>query len=120
MHEVKFRLFNPGLAPRRTKLEMPGWAGQAAPRRDGSHEYAWHCAPFTEGAQYGIEIFYPYPNELHVTKRDGKLEFAGAFGPPPDGDLQWPPFRSFGTDYYTYQLLLDLTAGKDWAIRTEP
>ena len=68
MHEVKFRLVNPGLAPRRTKLEMPGWAGKPEPRTDGSQEYAWHCAPFTEGAQYGIEIFYPYDNELHVTQ----------------------------------------------------
>ena len=23
---------------------------------------------------------------------------------PPDDDLQWPPFRSFGKEYYTYQL----------------
>jgi hypothetical protein len=121
MHEVKFRLVNPGLAPRRTKLEMPGWAGKAEPRTDGSHEYAWHCAPFTEGAQYGIEIFYPYENELHVTRRDGTLIFDGDFGPPPDGDnLMWPPFRSFGGDYFTYQLLLDLKVGKDWAVRTEP
>jgi hypothetical protein len=37
---------------------MPGWAGQPEPRTDGSQEYAWHCAPFTEGAQYGIEVFY--------------------------------------------------------------
>ena len=28
MQQVKYRLVNPGLAPRRTKLEMPGWAGQ--------------------------------------------------------------------------------------------
>jgi len=27
--------------------------------------------PFSEGAQYGIELFYPYENELHVTTRDG-------------------------------------------------
>jgi hypothetical protein len=67
MHEVKFRLVNPGLQPRRTKLEMPGWAGAPEPRTDGSQEYAWHCAPFTEGAQYGIEIFYPYSN--HVSKK---------------------------------------------------
>ena len=32
----------------------------------------------------------------------------------------WPPFRSFGQDYYTYQLLLDLKVEKDWAVRTEP
>ena len=121
MLEVKFRVVNPGLAPRRTKLEMPGWAGKPEPRANGSHEYAWHCAPFTEGAQYGIEVFYPYSNELKVTKRNGELVFDGDFGPPPDdSDLQWPPFRSFGKDYYTYQLLLDLKVGKEWAVRTEP
>jgi hypothetical protein len=101
MQEIKFRLVNPGLQPRRTKLEMPGWAGKAEPRTDGSHEYAWHCLPFTEGAQYGIEIFYPYENELHVTKKDGSLAFEGDFGPPPpefvSGPfwiLQWPLFAS--------------------------
>ena len=120
MHEVKFRSAHAGLRPRRTKLEMPVWAGEPKPRTDGSHEYAWHCAPFTEGAQYGIEIFYPYENELRVTKKDGNFVFDGDLGPPPDGDLQWPPFRSFGKEYYTYQLLLDLKVDKQWAVRTEP
>lgn len=120
MHTVKFRLFNPDLQPRRTKLEMPGWGGKAEPRADGSHEQVWHCAPFTEGAQYGIELFYPYENELHVTRKDGRIILDGDFGPPPDGDLQWPPFRAFGEDFYTYQLLLDLKVEKDWAVRTEP
>jgi hypothetical protein len=120
MHTVKFRLFNPDLQPRRTTLEMPGWGGKAEPRADGSHEQVWHCAPFTEGAQYGIELFYPYENELHVTRKDGRIIFDGDFGPPPDGDLQWPPFRAFGEDFYTYQLLLDLKVEKDWAVRTEP
>src|SRR5580692_475046 len=121
MHDVKYRVANPDLKPRRTKLEMPGWAGAPDPRRDGSHEHAWHCMPFTEGAQYGIEIFYPYKNELRVSKKDGAFIFDGDFGPKPDdSDLLWPPFRSFGADYYTYQLLLDLKVGKDWAVRTEP
>jgi hypothetical protein len=121
MDEVKYRLVNPGLRPRRTKLEMPGWAGQPGPRADGAQEYAWHCAPFTEGAQYGIEVFYPYQNELHVTRKNGKLELNGDFGEKPDdSDLLWPPFRSFGNDYYSYQLLLDLKVGPEWAVRTEP
>jgi hypothetical protein len=120
MQEVKYRLVNPELRPRRTKVEMPGWGGKPEPRTDGSHEQAWHCAPFTEGAQYGIEIFYPYANELHVTRRDGHLVFDGDFGPPPGNDLQWPPFRGFGTDFYTHQLLLDLKVGPDWAVRIEP
>lgn len=120
MQTVKFRLVNPGLRPRRTKLEIPGWAGQSVARKDGSHEYAWHCAPFTEGAQYGMEVFYPYDTELRVTRRDGEPMFEGDFGPVPDDDLQWPPFRSFGKEFYTYQLLLDLNIGKEWAVRTEP
>ena len=79
------------------KLKCPGGPDSRA-RADGSHEYAWHCAPFTEGAQYGIEMFYPYQNELHVSKQDGKSIFDGDFGPEPESDLQWPPFRSFGKD----------------------
>ena len=120
MQTVKVRLVNPALRPRQTKLEMPGWGGKPEPRADGSHEQVWHCTPFTEGAQYGIEVFYPYDNELRVTKTDGRLTFDGDFGPKPDSDLQWPPFRAFGENFYTYQLLLDLNPGPGWAVRTEP
>jgi hypothetical protein len=120
MQTIKYRLFEPRLAPRRTKLEMPGWGGKPEPRRDGSHEYAWHCVPFTEGAQYGIEIFYPYPNELHVTQQDRQVVLTGDFGPDPGSGIQWPPFRTFGENYYTYQLLLDLQVAEAMAVRTEP
>ncbi len=120
MHTVKYRLFEPRLAPRRTRLEVPGWAGELAPRRDGSHEYAWHCMPFVEAAQYGIELFYPFDNELHVTRRDGQVVLDGDFGPDPDTGINWPPFRTFGENYYTYQLLLDLQVAEDMAVRAEP
>src|SRR6202049_1700679 len=120
MDKVKYRLNDPRLAPRRTKLEIPGWAGKREPRADGSREQVWHCVPFSEGAQYGIELFYPYDNELHVSTRDGHLIMEGDWGPPPDGGLQWPPFRNFGDTFYTYQILLDLKVEKGMAIRTEP
>ncbi|HEX4768709.1 MAG TPA: hypothetical protein VH414_20775 [Lichenihabitans sp.] len=120
MQRVKYRLVNPGLRPRRTKLEIPGWAGKAEPRRDGSQEYVWHCQPFSEGAQYGIELFYPYDNELRVSTKDGKLVLDGDFGPDPQTGVNWPPFRDFGGLYYTYQLLLDLKVEPGMAIRTEP
>lgn len=120
MLTVKYRLFEPRLTPRRTKIEVPGWAGQPEPRRDGSHEYAWHCIPFVEGAQYGIELFYPYGNELHVTKRNGRVALESDFGPDPGTGVNWPPFRDFGEEYYTYQLLLDLQVPDHMAVRTEP
>jgi hypothetical protein len=77
MDKVKYRLNDPRLAPRRTKLEIPGWAGKREPRADGSREQVWHCVPFSEGAQYGIELFYPYDNELHVSTKDGHLIMEG-------------------------------------------
>jgi hypothetical protein len=117
---VKCRLFDKRLAPRRTKLEIPGWGGRSEPRRDGNREQPWHCVPFSESAQYGIEIFYPYDNELHVSTRDGKLVLDGDFGPGPGSGIEWPPFRTFGEKFYTYQLLLDLKVDDGMAIRTEP
>jgi len=120
MLTIKYRLVEPRLRPRRTKLEMPGWGGKPEPRKDGSHEQVWHCMPFTEGAQYGIELFYPYTNELRVTKQNGEVVLDGDFGPDPGNGLNWPPFRTFGENYYTYQLLLDLKVPDDMAVRTEP
>jgi hypothetical protein len=120
MHTVKYRLLEPRLNPRRTRLEVPGWAGKAEPRRDGSHEHAWHCMPFVEGAQYGVELFYPFDNELRVVKRNGRVALDSDWGPDPDTGIYWPPFRPFGDEYYSYQLLLDLKVADDMAVRTEP
>jgi hypothetical protein len=120
MNVVKYRSREARLRPRRTKLEIPGWAGEREPRADGSREYVWHCLPFSEGAQYGIELFYPYQNDLRVMTREGHLIFEGDFGPPPEKGLQWPPFRTFGEKFYTYQILLDLKVEQGFAIRTEP
>ena len=121
MRIVKHRSFTPELNPRRTKLEVPGWAGDRQPRKDGSMEQAWHCLPFSEAARYGIELFYPHPNEFRVSARGGRLLLEGDFGPPPQGHGgEWPPFRTFGDLYYTYQLSLDLKVEEGFAIRTEP
>ena len=120
MHTVKYRYFEPRLAPRRTKLEVPGWAGAAEPRRDGSHEHPWHCIPYSEAAQYGIELFYPFDTELRVGQRDGRVVLDADWGPDPGTGINWPPFREFGEGYYTYQLLLDLKVADDMAVLTQP
>ena len=120
MQTIKYRLSEERLRPRRTKLEIPGWAGKPEPRANGSHEYAWHCVPFSEAAQYGLEIFYPYDNELRVSTKDGRLMFDGDFGPAPSDGRMWPPFRTFGEQFYTYQLLLDLKVETGLAVKIEP
>ena len=84
-------------------------------------EQAWHCLPFSEAARYGIELFYPYSNEFSVRTLDGKLVLDGDFGPKPEWHGgEWPPFRTFGDLYYTYQLSLDLKVDEGYAVRTEP
>ncbi len=120
MQKIAYRLFEPRLNPRRTKYEIPGWAGKQEPRRDGSHEHPWHCIPFTESAHYGIEIFYPFDNELRVSRRDGQLVFDSDWGEPPSEGLEWPPFRSFGEDFYTYQILIDIKVSEEYAVLTGP
>ncbi|WP_026605899.1 hypothetical protein [Methylocapsa acidiphila] len=119
MHKIKYRFSDPGLKPRRTKLDVPGWGGGPEPRRTGSHEQPWHCIPFTESAQYGIELFYPFEQDLRVSTRDGRLVIEGRSDPDETGAYQ-PPFRSFGDQYYTYQILLDLKVEDGFAFRTEP
>jgi hypothetical protein len=119
MLTVKYRSINPNLRPQRTKLEVPGWGGEPEPRVDGSHEYPWHCIPFSEAARAGIEVPYPYDEELRVGMRDGNLVFEGDFSDGSDPDARRPPFRTFGRQYYTYQLLLDLKVEKGFAIKFE-
>jgi hypothetical protein len=101
-------------------MPIPGWAGQAQPRADGSHEQPWHCTPFSESARYGVELLYPFDEELRVTRFRGRVRLQAEWGEPPDDDMMWPPFRTFGEDFYSYQISLDLEAPHGWAIRTEP
>ena len=117
MPTIKYRLHQPKLNPRRTKLEIPGWAGLSEQRMDGAHEHAWHCLPFTEAARSGVELFYPHETELRVSARDGAAVFEHDPGQDPSAT---PPFRSFGAAYYTYQILIDLKVEEGLAIKTEP
>lgn len=117
---VKYRYHGPGEPPRPTEMPVPGWGGEAQPRADGMHEQPWHCSPFSESARYGLEMLYPFEQELRVRKENGQVVLDADWGPPPDNGLNWPPFRSFGEDYYSYQIVLDLKVDPGWAIRTEP
>lgn len=120
MPTLKYRLHGHRPAPRPTEMPIPGWGGEPQPRADGSHEQPWHCTPFSESARYGVEVLYPFDEELRVTKSRGRVRLEAEWGEPSDPDMMWPPFRSFGADYYSYQISLDLEAPPGWAVRVEP
>ncbi len=119
MPTIKFRSINPAMRPRRTRMEVPGWAGESDPRQTGSHEQPWHCIPFTEAARSTIELPFPHEDDVRVSVRDGVIQFDGVFGEEDDPDQRRPPFRSFGRDFYTYQLLLDIRAPDGQALKIE-
>ena len=117
---IRYRVYGSRPPPRPVEMPIPGWGGAAQPRVDGSHEQPWHCTPFSESARYGVELLYPFDEELRVTRRRGRVRLDADWGAPVDPDMMWPPFRPFGEDFYSYQLSLDLAVPPGWAIRTEP
>jgi hypothetical protein len=120
MPVLKYRLHGDRPPPQPIQMPIPGWGGAPQPRADGSHEQPWHCTPFSESARYGIEVLYPFEPELRVTKWRGRVRLEADWGPSPDPTTMWPPFRTFGADFYSHQISLDLAPPPGWAIRTEP
>jgi hypothetical protein len=118
MPVIKYRAYDPRMVPRRTKLEVPGWTGQPEPRASGSHEYPWHCVPFTEAARAGLEICFPYDHELRVVTRAGILGFTYAGEPLVPGP-DTPPVRSFGREYFTFRSSIDLKVDPGYALKIE-
>jgi hypothetical protein len=113
---VKYRLTEPKLSPRRTKLQVPGWAGEPVPRKDGEQEYSFHCVPFSEYVKGGMEALWPY-GDVYV-KAGPEFDFSELGEQPTDGRA-WPPLRSFGAMYYSFQLLLDLKVEPGMAVKVE-
>jgi hypothetical protein len=120
MPVLKYRVHGRRPPPRPVEMPIPGWGGEAQPRADGSHEQPWHCTPFSESARYGVEVLYPFEEELRVSRFRGRVRLEADWGEPVDPDMMWPPFRPFGADYYSHQISLDLQVPAGWAIRTEP
>ncbi len=120
MPTLKYRLHGHRPPPQPIQLSIPGWGGEQQPRADGSHEQPWHCTPFSESARYGVELLYPFDEELRVSSTKAGVHLDADWGDPVDPEMMWPPFRSFGEDYYSYQIALDLRVPTGWAIRTEP
>ena len=130
---VKYRTWHLGTAPRPTRLQMPGWAGQNRDHGNGATPQPWHCPPFVDASTYGHELVYPFKSESTVRRINGDLIFDGDFS-----DEQWsineagmsvsgeepkkrtPPMMSFAPGHYGMSSALDIEPPEGYVLRTEP
>jgi len=120
--EVQWRSWYKGEPPRPIRLQIPGWAGNSHDHKEGCPPQPWHCPPFVAGSTYGLELIYPFENECHVVRENGKIIFKGNFldeSPWADNNAE-PPFSAFAPDHYGFTSSIDIKPPPGYAIRLEP
>lgn len=123
--EVKLRYgtFDGGALPRLARLEVPGWAGEAAMRADGSAPQPWHCKPFVDATTFGFELVFERDEEFVITSesnstllyKDGRRLTASEGFDSPNC-----PFSRFAPYFYGLALFLYLDVPEDYVLRIEP
>lgn len=119
---IKYRTWYQGQPPKPIKLQIPGWAGEPNDHTNGDKPQPWHCIPFVEGSTYGLELYYPFDTECHVSIKDGKVCFDGDFTEEslkcPNVPL--PPFLSFSPGHFGMTSALDIKVPAEYVLRLEP
>lgn len=110
--EVAYRLGYSALPLKPIKLQIPGWAGDSQPMKNGSKAQPWHCLPWVEGSTYGLELVYSFDQELRISKKNGEIVMD-----PADGEL---PFKFFAKEHYGHCPNVDIMVPPGYVIRTEP
>ena len=120
--ELKYRSWYQGQPPKPIKLQIPGWSGEANKHSDGDKPQPWHCPPFVDANTYGLELYYPFDTECHVTFENGKLNFFGDFTQEQEKipNVQLPPFMSFAPGHFGMTSTLDIKVPEGYVLRTEP
>ncbi|CAE6866898.1 hypothetical protein R69658_07913 [Paraburkholderia aspalathi] len=103
---IAYRKIYDVLEPRRTRLEVPGWSGEA------THEVPqpWHCKPFTDAGTYGLELRFSWKTPCQVSLKRGHPEWTGDLSAelPPNAPSDWHPFSVFSPGFFGFSPLLDL------------
>jgi hypothetical protein len=118
--DIRYRTWFKGKPPQKIKLQIPGWAGQPG-YSDGSEPQPWHCKPFVDGSTYGLELLYPFENDLVVrTSYEEVVTFNGDFTEHEKSTGMMPPFLSFAPHHYGFTSSLDLMTPPGIVTRIEP
>jgi hypothetical protein len=115
---LKYRTWYRGLPPRPIRLSIPGWAGDSHAHCNGAKPQPWHCIPFVEGSAYGLEVVWPFDEEMKIsTSDDGKLVIDCKWGE--HEGLDSPPIKTFAPGHYGITSCLDIMPPEGYVIRTE-
>jgi hypothetical protein len=116
---VEYRTWHIGQPPRRTKLDIGGWAGDNTWKKP----QAWHCKPFSDATTYGLELIYPWETTCEVTcDENGKCHFFGDFTkekPKGSGDA-WEPFGAFAPWHFGFVSMIDIKTQLGYGLMVQP
>jgi len=120
---VKYSTSSKALPPQRIRMEIPGWGGNPDKMEDGNLAQPWHCMPFAEGANYGLELIYQYETECQVVNDNGLVRIDWDYTKEPGGELTGGEFVTFfpkeASKRYLFNTRLDVQAPAGYVIRTE-
>lgn len=119
--EIKYRLFDKGIPPKRIKLDINGWAGENTYKSP----QPWHCKPFSDAATYGLELLYCWDTELRVTcDENGKCHFNGDFSKEIKKDKkdkeQWLPYAQFAPYHFGFVSMWDIKTPDGYGLMVNP
>jgi hypothetical protein len=118
VHEVniKYRNWLFDMPPQRTKMQIPGWAGE----KHWEEGQPWHCKPFADAATYGLELIYPFKTEVLVTNEDGEIKFHS------DSTSEWDdrgipfPFKNFAPGHFGFTSSVDIKTEPGYGVLISP
>jgi hypothetical protein len=117
---IRYRTWGDAIPPRRTRIEIPGWAGEPEKRQNGAVPQPWHCEPFVEAASYGYELLFPWAFECRVANIDGDLNFSIRDLNTGEALSERPPFSQFAPNHYGMTSCVDIAVPRGWVLRVEP
>jgi hypothetical protein len=117
--KLKYRNWLHGQLPKRTKLDIDGWAGE----NTWKSPQPWHCKPFSDCASYPLELIYSWQTSCTVTcDEKGQTSFEGNFEQEKPTYLpkDWHPFASFAPFHFGYVAMVDIQTPENYNLMVMP
>lgn len=119
---IKYRVLKGGFPPNKTKIQIPGWAGDPMQKkRDNSIVQPWHCLPYLDGIKASIELLFPGEDSYKVKNTGNEIVIEK------NGEIINSSFSQEGTEivsllspnHYSICPLIDIMTEEGFEFRIE-